>query len=103
MKRAVQPRRTTNGASARATGPRRATPAGSKTSPDSPVAAPAGRDKAGREKVACEFTGSAADFLPPKLELPLLREAAKGCRGCGLYCNATQTIFGEGPPHAAVM
>ena len=38
---------------------------------------------------------SAADFLPARRTLPALREAARGCRGCDLYENATQTVFGE--------
>jgi uracil-DNA glycosylase family protein len=46
---------------------------------------------------------SAADFLPEKLTLPALKEAAAGCRGCDLYKNSTQTVFGEGPRKAAVM
>ena len=56
-----------------------------------------------RQKAACKTTASAADFLPPRLELPVLREAAAGCRGCGLYCDATQTVFGEGPGDALVV
>ena len=36
-----------------------------------------------------EETSSAADFLPPRLTLPALREAVQGCRGCRLYKNAT--------------
>jgi uracil-DNA glycosylase len=51
----------------------------------------------------CKNTGSAADFLPAKLTLPQLRDAAKTCRGCDLYCNATQVVFGEGPAGATVM
>ncbi|HEV2905888.1 MAG TPA: UdgX family uracil-DNA binding protein [Actinomycetota bacterium] len=46
---------------------------------------------------------SAADFLPPDLTLPGLREAAADCRGCGLWRDATQTVFGEGTRHAALM
>lgn len=46
---------------------------------------------------------SAADFLPARLSLPALRAAAAECRGCDLYRNATQTVFGEGPREAAVM
>jgi uracil-DNA glycosylase family protein len=45
---------------------------------------------------------TAADFLPPKKTLPALREAVQGCRGCDLYRNATQAVFGEGSPHAQV-
>ncbi|HEX6616253.1 MAG TPA: UdgX family uracil-DNA binding protein [Gemmatimonadales bacterium] len=48
-------------------------------------------------------TGSAADFLPPHPTLTRLREAAAGCRGCHLWVNATQTVFGEGPRTADVM
>lgn len=32
-----------------------------------------------------------------------VREAAKGCRRCPLWRNATQTVFGEGPEHAEVV
>ena len=39
---------------------------------------------------------SAADFLPERLTLPALREAAAGCRGCHLWQVGTQTVFGEG-------
>jgi DNA polymerase len=52
---------------------------------------------------ACPSTGSAADFLPGKLSLPQLRVASKTCHGCDLYCNATQTVFGEGPTDASIM
>ena len=52
---------------------------------------------------ACKTTKSAADFVPADRHLPVLREASKGCRGCDLYCNATQTVFGEGPAGATVM
>jgi uracil-DNA glycosylase family protein len=48
-------------------------------------------------------SGSAADFLPERLSLPALREAAAGCRGCGLWQIGTQTVFGEGPQGAAAM
>ena len=48
-------------------------------------------------------TGSAADFIPPSPTLTRLREAAAGCRGCHLWVNATQTVFGEGPRTADVM
>ena len=48
-------------------------------------------------------TGSAADFIPPRPTLPKLRAAAAGCRGCDLWLDATQTVFGEGAGHAAVM
>src|SRR5688500_8685399 len=45
---------------------------------------------------------SARDFLPSKRTLSALRQAADSCKGCGLYKNATQTVFGEGPEEASV-
>jgi DNA polymerase len=48
-------------------------------------------------------TGSAADFIPPHPTLPKLRAAAAHCRGCDLWVNATQTVFGEGPAEAEAM
>jgi uracil-DNA glycosylase len=48
-------------------------------------------------------TGSAAGFIPPRPTLQKLRAAAAGCRGCDLWVNATQTVFGEGPRSADVM
>ncbi len=46
---------------------------------------------------------SAAEFLPDRLTLPALREAAGSCRGCPLYRDATQTVFGEGNAGARVV
>lgn len=48
-------------------------------------------------------TGSAADLIPPNPTLPKLKEAARTCRGCHLWVNATQTVFGEGSARAEVM
>ena len=48
-------------------------------------------------------TGSAGDFIPANPTLPKLREAARSCRGCDLWVNATQTVFGEGQSPADVM
>ena len=42
------------------------------------------------------YKTSAEPFLPPRLNLKSLREAAEHCQGCDLYKNATQTVFGEG-------
>ncbi len=39
---------------------------------------------------------TAEDFLPDRLNLTALKQAASGCKGCSLYENATQTVFGEG-------
>ena len=46
---------------------------------------------------------SAADFLPPERTLEALRDAAASCRGCDLYKNATQTVFGEGTTGAELV
>src|SRR5918911_1259264 len=48
-------------------------------------------------------TGSAAEYLPERLTLPALREAAAGCRACPLWQTGTQTVFGEGAEHAEVV
>jgi DNA polymerase len=42
-------------------------------------------------------------YLPADRSLPMLREAALGCRGCSLHEAATQTVFGEGPERARAM
>jgi probable DNA metabolism protein len=36
-------------------------------------------------------------------ELETLREEAASCRACPLWKDATQTVFGEGPPNASIM
>lgn len=46
---------------------------------------------------------SAAQFLPIKLTIPSLQQAASSCTGCDLYQRATQTVFGEGSAHATIM
>lgn len=46
---------------------------------------------------------SAAQYLPKRLSLRSLREAAARCHGCDLYKHATQTVFGEGPRRAKIM
>jgi DNA polymerase len=47
-----------------------------------------------------ETSQDAGPFLPgspgERTDLDALRRAAAGCRGCGLYADATQTVFGEG-------
>src|SRR5256885_6656227 len=45
----------------------------------------------------------ATPFLPERRSLKGLREAAAGCRGCHLWRNATQTVFGEGRKASRVM
>jgi len=41
--------------------------------------------------------------MPERLTMTALREAASGCRGCPLYADATQTVFGEGTLSSRVM
>jgi DNA polymerase len=48
-------------------------------------------------------TRSAAPFIPGKLTLLTLQEAAVSCTGCDLYKQATQTVFGEGSAHAEII
>jgi DNA polymerase len=45
----------------------------------------------------------AEEFLPQNRELEALREAAGACRGCSLWRDATQTIFGAGGRSADLM
>jgi len=45
----------------------------------------------------------AAPCLPERRRLKDLREASTGCRGCHLWRNATQTVFGEGLKKARLM
>ena len=53
--------------------------------------------------MASKLPSSAADFLPTRRTLEALRDAAHSCKGCDLYKNATQTVFGEGPQKASVV
>jgi DNA polymerase len=46
---------------------------------------------------------SAAEFVPASRSLAKLRRAAADCRGCPLWKDATQTVFGAGPRKAELM
>jgi uracil-DNA glycosylase len=46
---------------------------------------------------------SAAEFVPSSRSLAQLRRAAAGCRGCPLWEEATQTVFGTGARKAELM
>ncbi len=46
---------------------------------------------------------TADPLVPDRPTLPKLREAAAGCKACDLWKTGTQTVFGEGSPHAKVM
>lgn len=39
---------------------------------------------------------TAAEYVPHRASLAELRAASQACRGCELYANATQTVFGQG-------
>jgi len=41
--------------------------------------------------------------VPTHPTLTKLRDSAKACRACDLWKRGTQTVFGEGAPHARVM
>jgi uracil-DNA glycosylase len=45
----------------------------------------------------------AREFLPERLSLSALREAAAGCRACDLWKCGSQTVFGEGLRKAQLM
>src|SRR6201997_2539655 len=46
---------------------------------------------------------TAAEFIPPRATLNVLRSRAKECTACDLYQRGTQTVFGEGAVHARVV
>ena len=46
---------------------------------------------------------TAEPYLPAERTLPAMREAVQECRGCELYKDATQAVFGLGPEKAAIM
>lgn len=46
---------------------------------------------------------SAENFLPPRRTFATLASAAQKCRGCELYHNATQAVFGAGDRNARLI
>ncbi|MEO3760645.1 UdgX family uracil-DNA binding protein [Mycobacterium sp. B14F4] len=46
---------------------------------------------------------TAAEFVPDARHIDELAEAATGCKGCDLYLDATQTVFGAGSATAEMM
>lgn len=61
------------------------------------------KHKADESKPQKPAAKSAAAFVPPSRELPVLKAAARACQGCDLYCHATQVVFGEGPADARIV
>jgi uracil-DNA glycosylase len=47
-----------------------------------------------------EAANDAGAYVPATGGVATLRRAAADCRGCRLYAEATQTVFGAGPEHA---
>lgn len=66
------------------------------------VAEPAAPSGPFRSAIVAE-SSSAAEYVPDSASLSTLAEAARGCHGCELYEDATQTVFGRGPARARVM
>jgi DNA polymerase len=50
-----------------------------------------------------ETTWTARPFVPDTTSWSALQDAARGCRGCPLYADATQVVFGEGSLSAAIV
>jgi DNA polymerase len=51
--------------------------------------------------MAAVLDRSALDYFPDEINYSALKTASKGCMGCDLYKNATQTVFGEGRVRAS--
>jgi DNA polymerase len=45
----------------------------------------------------------ASEFVPNTDDLTVLADAVQGCKGCDLYRDATQAVFGAGSPDAKVV
>ncbi|HWO34329.1 MAG TPA: uracil-DNA glycosylase family protein, partial [Candidatus Acidoferrum sp.] len=59
-----------------------------------------------QKRITPIYSGPSLTSVPQKLEqrsLAGLRRAARDCRACDLWKNATQTVFGEGPPRAKIV
>lgn len=46
---------------------------------------------------------TAAEFVPDSLDIDELTAAAHSCKGCDLYLDATQTVFGAGSAKAGLV
>lgn len=46
---------------------------------------------------------SALNYFPDEIDYDSLKGAAAACKGCDIYINATQTVFGEGGLRPTVM
>src|ERR1700722_2896829 len=64
-------------------------------------ALPKGRSQAANAKKSPDTAGPF--LMKGASSLATLRRAARVCRACDLWRNATQTVFGEGSPNAPIM
>jgi uracil-DNA glycosylase len=46
---------------------------------------------------------TAVDFVPDTRDLDEMAKAAHNCKGCDLYLDATQVVFGAGAPNADIV
>lgn len=46
---------------------------------------------------------SAAEFVPQEHTIDAIRSALPTCKGCDLYCHATQSVGGQGPASAKLL
>jgi uracil-DNA glycosylase family protein len=60
-------------------------------------------DQPGDASKTGDTEGTAAAYLPDRLSLSALQEAAAGCKACDLWKTGTQTVFGEGAKKSEVM
>src|SRR5258706_4774624 len=49
------------------------------------------------------IASSSEPFLPTRRSLTAMRKAVQGCRGCSLFRDATQAVFGAGRAGARIM
>jgi DNA polymerase len=64
------------------------------------------KSSSNQKRVAPIYSTPSLSSAPHKLEqrsLAGLRRAARDCRACDLWKNATQTVFGEGRPRAKII
>lgn len=59
--------------------------------------------RAKKERGLAADDGHAPLRIPPNTSIAILQKAAKTCKACDLWRNATQTVFGEGPRSATVI
>ncbi|MFF9900087.1 UdgX family uracil-DNA binding protein [Streptomyces longispororuber] len=63
----------------------------------------ADKKAAGKKAAGKQGPEGALPYVPARGGIPALRRAAADCRGCPLYADATQTVFGAGPAPARLM